>query len=115
MKEITDDAFLKGLSEAEWDNAEAIESEIGALLREGLTEAVGIKFVRTVMELRRAAPDATVTVGAVFDTALLAGLLYVGDERTLARLTKGQFVWAANGIIQPKGKRNSGKRGSTLK
>ena len=104
MKEITNDTFLKGLSDAEWDKAEAIESEIAELLREGFTEAVGIKFVRTVMEIRTAMPDAT--VGGVFDFALMAGLAYAGDKSTLARLRSCQPTEVTNGI-KPKGKRNA--------
>jgi len=68
----TNEKFFEGLSAAEWDQAEAIETEIAELLGEGFTEEVGLKFVRTVMEIRKAIPNAT--VGGVFDAALKAGL-----------------------------------------
>jgi len=71
---MTDDEFLKSLSTAEWDEGEAIEAEIGKLLQQGFTEALGIKFVRTVLEIRRKIPRAA--VGRVFDAALDFGLSY---------------------------------------
>jgi hypothetical protein len=111
MENLTNDEFFKSLSEADWDKAEAIETKIGEILRQGFTEEVGIKFVRTVMKIRAVMPEAA--VGGVFDTALSVGLDYVGDERTLARLRGGQFTEATNGI--KRGRNTGGKRGSTLK
>jgi hypothetical protein len=77
MKEPTNDQFFRSLSDADWDKAEAIEAEIEKILREGFTEEVGIKFVRTVMAVRESFPGATVE--GVFDAALSAGLNYLGD------------------------------------
>lgn len=81
---MTNEEFFAGLTEADWDKAEAIESELGKLLKEGLSKDVGLSFVRTVMTVRKAVPDAT--VGGIFDQALNAGLGYFRDEGTLAQL-----------------------------
>jgi len=102
---MADDEFYKSLSETDWNKAEAIEAEIAELLHKGLTEDVGLKFVRTVMEVRTAVPDATVE--GVFDAALIVGLSYIGAKDILAQMQ------ANRGLSK---RRNSGgKRGSTLK
>lgn len=67
--------FYKGMSDAEWDEAEAIEAEIGRLLTEGLSEATGPRFVRAFMEIRKVTP--TATVEGAFEVALKAGLSYL--------------------------------------
>ena len=108
---MTNEGFYKSLSEADWDTATAIETEIGKLLEQGLTENVALKFVRTVMEVCKAVPGATVE--GVFDAALSAGLGYLGDERTLARIRMGQFTFATGGI--KKRKPRTSKLKSTLK
>ena len=72
---ITNDEFFKSMSQADWDKAGAIETEIGEILDQGFTEEVGIKFVRTVMSIRKVMPGAT--VGGVYDQALSAGLNYL--------------------------------------
>src|SRR6185437_14273027 len=78
--------FFKSLSEDDWDKAVAIETELGILLSEGLPEDVSIKFVRTVMAIRAVIPEATVE--GVHDMALRAGLSYLGDKKTIARMQK---------------------------
>lgn len=81
---MTNEEYLKGLSDAEWDEAAVIEAELQKVAHEGFTEAVGIMFVRTVMEVRKKIPAAT--VGSIFDTALDFGLTHVravaGIEQT---------------------------------
>jgi hypothetical protein len=67
--------FYKSLSNADWEQAVAIETELVAILHEGLTEDVAIKFIRTVMDVRKTVPQAT--VGGIFDAALSGGLTYV--------------------------------------
>ena len=68
----TNEEFIKGMSEADWDKAEAIEAEINKQLTEGLSEQVAMAFVRTVMEVQTAVP--TATVEGIFDAAMLTGL-----------------------------------------
>lgn len=60
---------------AEWDMAEAIEADLEKSLTMGLTEDEMVKFVQTVMEIRKVMPKATVC--GVFGAALLCGLDYV--------------------------------------
>lgn len=99
---MTNDGFFGSLSEAEWNEAEAIEAEITNLMEQGLTKDVALQFVRAVLNVRKAVPEAT--IAGIFDTALSAGLLYVTDavgiDRTRAKSTNT---------------RRSGKRGSTLR
>ncbi len=78
QKQMTNEEFFKSLSGSEWDKAEAVEAEIGALLNKGFTKDVGIKFVRTVMDVRIHVPSAT--VGGVFDAALSIGLSHIRDR-----------------------------------
>lgn len=77
--------YYEGLSVAEWDRAESIESEINKIVRKGFTEDVAVLFVRTVMEIQAAIPDAT--VGGIFNTALIAGLLNI-KRRVVAPANK---------------------------
>ena len=73
MKDVkTNDDFFRGLSVAESEEAVAIETEIMGQLQEGLSQRVGMTFVRTVMEIKRAVPNATVE--GVFEAAMLTGL-----------------------------------------
>lgn len=111
MKKLTVAEHFKSLSMAEWGMAEAIEADLEKSLTMGLTEDEMVKFVQTVMAIRKVMPEAN--VGGVFDAALMAGLSYIGDKRTIARIRSGKFAYEANGI-KPK-KRNSNKGGSTLK
>jgi hypothetical protein len=69
------DEFFKGLSDAEWAAVETIEAEIMKQLGEGLSKEVDVNFVRTVLEVRKAVPEAT--VAGVFESAILAGLKVV--------------------------------------
>jgi hypothetical protein len=105
--QITNEEFFKSMSAADWGNAEAIEAEIAEILSKGFTKDVGIKFVRTVMAVRATQPNAT--VGGVFDLALSAGLSYLGDKDTLAKIRSGQLAGAT------KPKRKPGVARSTLK
>ena len=101
--QMTNEEYYESLSDADWDNAEAIEAEIHEILSQGFTEEIAVKFVRTVMDLRKTVPNAT--VWGVFDAALSDGLLCVVERVRLAQL-RGQ----------PKRKRSlGGKRGSMLK
>ena len=84
-KLMTNDEYFKSLSEADWDKAEAVESAVEKLLSEGLPEDVAVKFVRTVVKIRTTVPDAT--VAGIFDTALSAGLSFVGNDATIARMS----------------------------
>jgi hypothetical protein len=73
-------AYYKSLSEAQIDEAEAIEGAIGKQLQEGFTEDEAGTFVQTVMAVREAARPELSTpalVACVFNIALLAGLRHV--------------------------------------
>jgi hypothetical protein len=93
--------YLDGLSEAEYEQGVAIESEIAKILREGFTEKVGLKFVCIVLEIRKKMP--TATVGGIFDAALDLGLSSV-----VAAVVKTTSVAGRKRI-------SGGKGGSTLK
>lgn len=67
--------FLKSLTDAELDQANAIETEIAKLLKEGLSEETSFRFIRAVMQTRKVLPSATVE--GVFEVAFKAGLAYV--------------------------------------
>lgn len=83
---MTNDEFLKSLSPAEWDEAEAIEAKLGELLGEGITEYLAIKFVRTVMAVREVRP--TAAVWGIFSVAFSTGMDFIGNEGYLAGLAK---------------------------
>ena len=53
----THDEFFKSLSEAEWDEGEAIADLAHALCR-NITEDAELLFVRVALERKRANPDA---------------------------------------------------------
>jgi hypothetical protein len=93
LKDPEVERFYKGLSDAEWADAEAIEAEIGRLLTEGLSEATGPRFVRAVMEIRKVTPAATVE--GVFEVVLKAGLTYL----------EAVHIKAAGGSIKQKNRR----------
>ena len=54
---MTNDEFFKSLSDAEWDEAEAI-ADLGHVLCKGLTKDTELQFVRAAMERKRANPAA---------------------------------------------------------
>ena len=90
--EMTDAEFCEGFSEADWDRAEAIEAEIMALLKQGLSKQTAFKFVRAVMDARKTAPQTTVE--GVFEVALDAGLSYIAlatSPRTKPRRKHGKL------------------------
>jgi hypothetical protein len=92
VKDLEVEKFYKGLSDAEWDEAGAIEAEVEKLLDEGLSEEAGVGLVRTVMQIRKVMPEATVE--GILELVFHYGLLYVGSEHMLKRLRSG----AADGI-----------------
>ena len=64
--------YLRSLTAAEQDEAEKIEAELNAALHGGFPENVSLKFVQTVMYLRKVAPGSG--TAQVFDLALEMGL-----------------------------------------
>lgn len=104
---MANEKYFAGLSDAEWDEAGAIEAEVEKLLDEGLTEETGMGLVRAVMEIRKVMPEATVE--GILEAVFRYGLLYVGSEHMLKRLRSG----AADGIkAQRVRKPGQHKRGS---
>lgn len=69
---MTDREFIERLSEAKAKEAEAIETEIHQILKEGFTEETSFMFVRSVMAIRAVQP--TSTVGGIYEMALQVGL-----------------------------------------
>lgn len=69
---MTDKEFVERLSDAKAKEAEAIENEIHAILKDGFSEDVACNFVRAVMAIRDIEPAST--VGGIYDTALQVGL-----------------------------------------
>jgi hypothetical protein len=69
---MTDREFIERLSGAKLDQAEAIENDIHAILKEGFSEDVAYSFVRAVMAIRDLEPEST--VGGIYEAALKVGL-----------------------------------------
>jgi hypothetical protein len=91
--ELEMEKYYTGLTAAEWETAEAIETEIGKLLSEGLSEETAFRFVRAVLEIRKITPAATVE--GVLEVALKAGLTYL----------EAVHIKAAGGSIKQKNRR----------
>jgi hypothetical protein len=73
MKVLTNEDWVRSLSKAESDAAEAIEAEVNALLGKGLTEEVALRFIRTVMALR-ILHGPKIKVSGTLEAVFLAGL-----------------------------------------
>jgi hypothetical protein len=54
---MTNEEYFRGLSDAEWDEAEAI-ADLGHVLCKGLTKDAELLFVRAALERKRANPTA---------------------------------------------------------
>ena len=77
MKALTNEDWIRSLSGAESDAAEAIEAEVHARLSEGLSEEVTLRFIRTVMALR-IIHGPKIAVSGTLEAVFLAGLERVG-------------------------------------
>jgi len=59
MEMVQSEKFYAGLSAADGDCAEAIEAELVSIIPGGLPEDTTLKFVQTLIEIRRELPETT--------------------------------------------------------